>query len=207
MVSLKEWHREYRRRRAHARFWSEAEDWDDLCRTMALWCEGDLALCPNYDGPPDPETEEIAAELAEMNRRGFLTLSSQPGCAPTDVSDTSSYYPATFEQRAAVEGLASGEVLDRLRAAVRGTRLELRANLRASGWTCDHRTAVPVTVVSGDRVVTHFGSRLSASQLKFYFAEFVHVGLIHELCDAWQVLVYDPHWGDHRLLWDRLSNF
>lgn len=206
-MDLKAAYREFRRRRAHSRLWSEAEDWDDLCSLMARWCEGDLALCPTYDGPPDPETTEISEALAEMNRRGFLTLQSQPGLDPTDVPYTSVYYPATFEQRAAVEGLASREVLDRLYAAVRGTRLELQANPRAFGWGVDRRTSVPVTVMDGTEVFTAFGARISAPKLKFLFGDFVLAGLVHELCDSWQVLVYDPHWGEHRLLWDRLSSF
>lgn len=202
-MSVSEIYHEWRARRAHRRMWDEVEDWDGLCSLQALWCEGDLVWCPTYDGPRDPETEGIAEALALVNRSGFLTMTSQPGSGPEDVEDTHPRYPAVWSQRAAVEGFARDDVLERLRAAVAGTRLELQANRRASGWGVRAATGVEVTLVN-DRPHIHFGSRLSKWHLETYVFDNVPDGVLREVGDAWQVLIYDPHWGDHRLLWDRL---
>ena len=92
--------------------WAAARDLADVGQLTARWLEGEIwsqpAYAPNFG--PDPETEPLIATLTAANRAGYLTVSSQPGCAPEAGFDG-----AIWAQRAAVEGFVHrGRLLDEL---------------------------------------------------------------------------------------------
>lgn len=191
----------WRRAREHRRLWREAGSYAELCGLMARFCDGELLEWPGHGGPRDPETVEIAESLVHANLRGFLTVCSQPGVYEESADADC---PAAFlGQRAAVNGFAGDDVLARLRAAVEGTRLVLRASRVRPGWSIGYSTAVPVTVVNGE-IHTEFGAHLPSPEIEFIF-DGVRGPLVGEIVASWQVLIYDPHWGEHALLWETLS--
>lgn len=71
----------------HRSPWAKASTFAELADLTARWLEGDLAVgdhpgYPSDEGEPigpDPETAPLAGTLAALNRRGWLTITSQPG--------------------------------------------------------------------------------------------------------------------------------
>ncbi|QJY46634.1 DUF6919 domain-containing protein [Pseudonocardia broussonetiae] len=181
---------------AERRLWNRAPTVGHVAELMAWFCLGELQSWPGHDGPTDPETREanLGPVLAHACRSGFITTGSQPGI-DRDPEDG-------FEQRAAVDGLATAEVLAKLRALTAGTRLQIVAH-RPSKWRRDYGAAVDVTRV-GEHYVTSFGARLPPRDIVFSFAG-VRDLVVDELAAMWQVTIVDPEWGAHSLLWDRLA--
>lgn len=195
--------RTYRIRRAHETLWTGASSIDELRDLMARFCLGDLVCWPGHLGPRDPETTPIGEQLAHANRAGFLTTCSQPGCGPDDVDADHPFAPATWEQRAAVQGLCDQKMLQRLAAVIAGTRLRIQSTTADGVRRTDYRTAVAVTLVNGEHY-TGFGATCSARDLAFDWAG-VHDNLIDDLIGMQQVTLYDPAWGPEGLLWERLA--
>src|ERR1019366_4648592 len=108
-----------------------------------------IGKAPGYDGGPAPETVDLVPVLAAANRAGFITIGSQPGLL-SEYSD----------QRAAVEGFAAPETLDRLRSALHvkidDSGLLLIVQAREAPWRMSWARAVPVTTAYG-APFTRFG--------------------------------------------------
>lgn len=58
--------------------WGEPRTLDELKQLFVRFCAGDLKSLPWSDAPRAQETEVIDTHLQELNRRGFLTINSQP---------------------------------------------------------------------------------------------------------------------------------
>ncbi len=182
------------RRRAERRLWANVATVDELAELLARFVEGELTEWPYHAGPREPETVEIAPALATANRNGFLTIGSQPGRSEETGNG--------WEQRAAVDGLATPEVVGQLRDLVTGTRLQMQARMPAS-WKTDYSTAVPVTRL-GNHEHTVFGAVVPPREIGFMF-DGVPDDVVDQLIDMHQVAIVDPEWGDHDLLWQRLA--
>jgi hypothetical protein len=190
-----------RRQHRHERMWADAESFAELCALTEQFVMGQLALTPNHGAPRCPETREIGPALAHANRAGFLTIGSQPGEGSLDSPQ--------WAQRAGVEGHANDEVLERLRSVFADLRPH-RIHMNVQGtypWRNDYSTHVPVTGrhVGGDiyEVFTHFGARLSRSQVKFIW-DGIQTHLIEEILGMHLITIIDKEWGPETLLWERL---
>jgi len=51
---------------------------EDVFEVFAKYVEGKISMLPWSEAPLQMETIEISSELAAINRRGFLTINSQP---------------------------------------------------------------------------------------------------------------------------------
>ncbi len=192
---MQQWIRAARGEMAERRLWANAPTVEHVGELMAWFCLGELQSWPGHAGPTDPETREanLGPVLAGMNRRGFITLCSQPG---VDLDGQG------WQQRAAVDGLATPAVLAQLRGLTAGTRLQVIAH-PPSRWRHDYSRAVDVTRV-GEHNVTRFGSRSPTREIRFMF-DGVPDCVVDELAAMWQVTIVDPEWGAESLLWDRLA--
>lgn len=193
------WQR-WTQRLAESSLWRGAKTFADLCELSAQFCEGKLSRTPDHGGPRCEETERIAEPLAHANRKGFLTIGSQPG------EDAPLYYEGELrgfgQQRAAVEGWAHPDTAERLQRLFAGTRIQVRVSQRRK-WRADYSQVTNVSRYvpsEGDvREETHFG---------FVPAEtthFIDLGRQDLTSGAAYVTLIDPEWGDHDLLWRRLS--
>lgn len=217
--------------RIEGKQWAAAETFEDVCELSAQFCEGKLHSTPTHLGPRMPETVEIAAELANANRHGFLTDGSQPG--RTQGQD--GYYA----QRAAVTGLASAETVERLRRLVEGTPLILNVSELATPrrsitpYRGDYSKAI---VVTRDQDATVGFAELAPAWLnrarkwdeqrggltdegRFepeHPGDVTDFGYIPTRGEAERdhgidmdgvlhVTIVDPRWGPHRTLWERLA--
>jgi hypothetical protein len=192
-------------RRAQRRMWARAETFLEVCNLMARFCEGELVESPYHAGPRDPETVDIGAALAHANRKGFLTIQSQPGAdEPMDNPDGSpAECGARWEQRAAVEGFASLRMVHRLAAAIEGTRLLMQVGTAENVRRIDRHHEVVCTRVR-EEDYTAFGAVLARRDIQFMWDGRIREELVEEMVTMCQVMIYDPMWGDERLLWDRL---
>lgn len=199
----------WRQRQAERQLWANVRDLAELRELMAQFCEGKLWAWPGHLGPRDPETVEIGDALAHANRAGFLTTGSQPGVSDPmgDEDGSIADCGALWEQRAAVEGFATAEVAYRLDDLV-GDTAELKIQF---GWARNVRWwrrygfehVVSVTRVNGDGH-THFGAEVGCRGIRWMFSG-VPSPMDRQLQDLVQVFIYDPRWGEHDLLWERLA--
>jgi len=188
--------------RADRKRWAATRTLPDVGEVMALWLEGEVKSWPGYapDCGPDEETTELIPTLAALNRAGFVTISSQPGLAPTRGWDG-----RMWEQRAAVEGFADRCTADSLGAAAEDAgMLVIRryTRRRVFGRFRSGAGAVPVTA-SGARVHTAFGGELDATDVEFILGGIGDTAMA-EVLDAYQVTVIDPAWGSNAL-WPALA--
>lgn len=58
--------------------WGYPESVSDVCELFVAYCAGGLRALPWSDSPLSPETEDIRKHLESINRRGYLTINSQP---------------------------------------------------------------------------------------------------------------------------------
>jgi len=185
--------------RADRQRWASARTLADLGNLTALWLEGEIASQPAYAAGcgPAPETERLIPVLAACNRAGFVTNCSQPGY----------WGDGTWDQRAAVEGSATPEVLGRILRETDGTGLIVTAQ-RASRWCTGYSRAYVVTWCQG-RAYTSFGARLSRRHIRDPHVGYgiCHPAAVSALCSALQVTVIDPQWGRNDLLWPALERF
>jgi hypothetical protein len=193
------WQR-WTRHLAERQLWRGAKTFADLCELSAQFCEGKLSKTPDHGGSRCEETARIGGPLAHANRQGFLTTVSQPG------EDVPLYHGGelhgTGQQRAAVEGWAHPDTADQLRRLFDGTRIQVKVSHRRK-WRADYSQVVNVSRYvprSGEvREETHFGFVPSEC------TNFIDLGRPDLTGDAVYVTAYDPLWGDHNLLWERLS--
>lgn len=195
--------RQERQRREHLGLWADADSFAELCTLMARFVRGEIAAWPDH-GERFDETVEIAEPLAHANAAGFLTWGSQPGASGHATPDK----PCSsvgWEQRAEVSGWCRDDVLARLRDITYGTRLVFvvrKANPRFLARSVDYSTIVTVSRMGGHRT-TDAGATLNRRQIEFMW-QGIHERLVNEIIPMNQVTIYDPEYGPHTLLWERL---
>lgn len=170
--------------------WITARTLEDLGELTAQWLEGRITVLPTYgDETPAAETRGLIPYLAAFNRGGFLTTESQPG-VPIDEEGG---------QRAFVCGFASKATTDAVEAAILGTRLI--ALISPPGR--DNPFHFPVTMLDGVPC-SSLGIPYFKNDIVAYYAGYCPLA-VPTLLEAWQLEVFDPEWGDNRLLWETLS--
>lgn len=97
------------------RTWLAARTLGDIGELMARWITGELDARPGYDGETDIDTGELTQLCVDLCRAGFVTVGSQ------------SAYPidGLYDARAFIDGFATPAVVERLRAACRGTSIHV----------------------------------------------------------------------------------
>jgi hypothetical protein len=173
------------------RRWRKAETLQDVGDLVADWLEGRLRYNPGYGGrgDPDPETREIAGELAAANRSGYVTHQSQPGWGNM--------------QRAAVEGFANDETAGHLVRLARRTELIVIESSRTPRRRIDSSRAVPAIRYSSERI-SAFGHILSRRYIGYLVESH---SSFEALTAARQVCLVDPAWGRNSVLWPLLTKF
>ena len=185
----------WRKVRADRRRWAAAQSLPELCDLMARWLEGELSMWPGYGDGADEETADLIPVLARLNRAGFLTDQSQPGC------DGPGFDGLRWQQRAAVSGfIADEQVLAQVRQA--GERAGLTV-LIAHPWLLPQGRGITGTLRGGEPY-TEFGAYLPVRTLRHIWRGVSRPALA-EICDAWQVTLVDPEWGSSDRLWTALD--
>jgi hypothetical protein len=175
------------------RRWRAATTLADMAELTAQWLTGDMRRHPAYgmlrSPGPDPETSAIAADLAAINRAGFLTDSSQPG------EETTSHGGFFYRQRAAVEGFMSPAAADRLEKAAAGQDgiVVIVHRGKLPRRRADYSRLIPVSM-SGHRVNTEFGAYIDRRYLTMSY-DWASREALDALCSARQVTVIDLTWG------------
>lgn len=196
-------------RRLERKLWANARTLADLGELTAQWLEGVIASQPGYEANcgPDPETEHLIPVLAQANRAGYVTCSSQSGVYPEE-----GYDGCLWQQRAAVQGFADGPLALALTEAAERAGLLVIADSAPKGglrgrlarWF-EQDGRIVVTATTDGREHTWFGARLSRSALGWLYDELSADGL-RAITGAWQVTLIDPEWGRDDLLWDTLAS-
>jgi hypothetical protein len=182
--------------------WATARTLSGLGELTAQWLEGRIASTPGYYGGPDEETIPLVPVLARLNRAGFVTDTSQPGCTEE------SRRLGLIEQRAGVQGYVPPELGGQLYDAAEAADLLIvtcrpdEVPRRRYHYDRD----ITVTKVAG-RHFTGFGVRIPRRHIRDR-----HIGhgvcsreAVNALCSAWQVTFIDPMYGREALLWDVLD--
>jgi hypothetical protein len=183
-------------KRLDTKRFASAETWQHLCELGAQWCEGKILNNPGHPDR-DPETIGIAGPLAHMNRQGFLTVGSQPGEGRAG--------QAGHQQKAMVEGWVPAVTLGKLRDLIRGTRLRMQVHEGRLPRRHDASGSFDMTRhVYPDGTVHVFSDGGVIPGRNSIGIDYGHEELIDDQ-DAAYVIVHDPEWGDHSLLWDRLG--
>ncbi|MGZ0231132.1 DUF6919 domain-containing protein [Streptomyces sp. CPS1] len=179
------------------RRWAAAQTLPEMAQLMALWVEGELTMWPGYDDGAAEETAALIPTLAAVNRGGFLTDQSQPGC------DGPGFDGLRWQQRAAVTGLVSDEHL----------LTQLRRAGEAAGVTVliSHPRLLPqgqgaTGTIRGGQPYTHFGQYMPPDVLRQVWRGISRPAMA-EVLDAWQVCLIDPDFARNDRLWlalDRL---
>ena len=175
------------------KLWREAHTLVDLGELTARWLEGRIRWNPSYPGNgPDPETRQVARELAAANRAGYVTHQSQPGVLAGRV-----------RQRATVEGFAEPQTARRLQQMAKQQGLEVVVHTSVPRRRCDTSRTIPVTD-RGDGRLGAFGVNLSTREL----TDYAHTAELWDaLHNAHQVTIVDPEWGRNTVLWRLLVRF
>lgn len=178
------------------RRWGTARTLGDLGHVAADWLEGHVpGGHPNGSDSLDDETAPLVPLLARLNRAGFCTDTSQPGCAGPGIDG------AWWEQRAGVDGwIAFGPLFDRIRHHARRAGITVvayrpgsrpRAGIPAT--TRDHEPCMWYGVWEPHRIHAHWvwGG--------------VGGGAMRQLRTATRLTLIDPKWGPSDRLWDALD--
>lgn len=185
--------------RADRRRWRSAATLQDLGILTASWLIGDIASQPGYQPKcgPDEETQHLIPVLAAVNRLGYVTDASQPGC------DGPGYDGQRWLQRAAVSGLVDDPQLrDCLVAAAELVGLTIVQHDMTPGR---HAEGVPVTRSQG-RDHTAFGRYLSVRDLRTIWPpQIIGRRAFDRVAEAWQLTLIDPEWGREDVLWEVLA--
>jgi hypothetical protein len=175
------------------RHWSNAASVADLGNLMADWLEGRIPKRPGYFGRrPDPETTtRLIRTLAAINRAGYVTEGSQPGC---DEMSTGRAKRTHWLQCAAVQGFITDlGLLGTIRDAAR----------RASLTVIVDGPQTVVTWVDG-KPYTAFGGTVRGGDLRIMW-DGIGRDAWADIRTARQVAIIDPHQGPSDRLWDLLD--
>lgn len=180
------------------RIWRDARSIGDLGGAMAGWLEGRIATHPGCSAAPDEETLPLVPVLARLNRRGYVTTLSQPGCTGTAGDGR------PWGQRACVEGwIAAGDpLLPRIIRAARAAGLIV--TVHGAGRAVGPRKGLTVSR-RGDDPRLGVGGRYGRRHRR---AEWRGAGrrARRQLAREGVVLaVVDPVWGRDDVLWSVLD--
>jgi hypothetical protein len=183
--------------------WQSARTLADLGDLTARWIEGGLASQPGYCGSSDvDDPERLVPLLARLNRAGFVTTGSQ------EAFNGTGYDGAHWQQRATVEGFATGVALMRFSDAAHDAGLLAVAYDPPSRfrWRYGYRDSVAVTTREG-RYRTGFGVQLPRRHIRDGWIGYgmCHRDAVKALCGAWQLTLIDPEWGRPDVLWETLE--
>jgi hypothetical protein len=181
------------KRRDHAR-WQRAESLQDLCDLTVGWLTGEIASHPGYYGPVDVDEDDapgLTDALVALNRIGFWTRTSQAGL------DREGYDGAHWAQLAAVDGFADRAVVERLEAALAGTRYRIQAYPAGE----QGHEGVVVTRREG-RAHTGFGGSMDDEDMAIQVAG-VGEPAVRAVRDGAEVVIWDPVVGRNDL-WPKL---
>jgi len=165
--------------------WYAADSLIALGDCTARWLTGEIRYQPGYGGTtPDDETLPHLADLAAINRAGFVTDCSQPGELWSGGG-----------QRAFLSGFCDEPMTERLRHFL------LRTDLVVLAFWPGAETSfqLPVTV-DAHRENTWVGGTSTFRDLEHYYADDLSPRALSALVEAWQVTVVDPVWGRDDLL-------
>ena len=192
--------------------WHAARTMADLGSATADWLERRLPSLTGYEpgAGPDEETTDLVPILAALNRAGFVTTSSQPGCA--DDGDG-------WRQRAAVSGFVTARMMDRVQQLWKQMAESLNlapaypARTPAGRWIEASTDTVAVSQPSfpggivvtthHDKTVTMFGRRLTRDDIAEIYPDCPSAW--EAVAHATQLTVFDPEWGRNTLLWKVLE--
>ena len=193
-------------RRPDRALWRDAHTVGDLGLLTARWLEGTIDSQPGYEPScgPDEETAELIGVLAQANRAGFLTATSQPGSGPDIGVDG-----AWWTQRAAVEGwIAPG--LGRggeLTTAAHEAGLLLITHPAHRRPRRGHGAAGGVVVTTRNGIATTVLGRPAAqSEVRFRWKEVARPARQAVLA-ATQITLAADALGPHQRLWDVLEQW
>lgn len=175
----------------HVDLWRKAQTFEELCELMARWIEGELKYRPGYCGESiASETVPLRDTLAGYNRRGFLTVDSQPA-EPLDKHGCG--------QRAYVMGYASEDLAKTI--ACLGLHTALLVLIFEPGVNGGYK--IPVTV---DEFCpfTRCGWPPGFRDLDCFEEDCGEAAMLC-LKRAWKVIVIDLDWGREAYLWDRMQ--
>lgn len=156
-----------------------------LGELTAQWLEGSRVYHPFTHGGPDPETTPLVPVLAQLNRAGFWTQTSQPGQPLVDGTG----------QRAAVDGFCSADVAARIRRALAPTELVV-VPIEPGMYGAD----IVATLIDGEEN-TWWGSACPTEALADNYLGPLSPTAVLTLIESWQVHVIDPVWGRDDVLW------
>ncbi|HEV2343473.1 MAG TPA: hypothetical protein VGS97_05215 [Actinocrinis sp.] len=179
------------------RLWQHAVSLADLGELTARWLEGRIGYHPSY-GAPHPETLPLVPVLAQLNRSGFITISSQPGH-----DERAGFDGALWAQRPAVEGITDTATASRLCAAAVNTGLHVVSAPAAASFEQVVGKAFTVTTRAGEPHAV-FGPATWSGVLDLFF-NCQQPALRAALRAAWQVTITDPAWSESDLLWRTLA--
>lgn len=184
-----------------AHLWKNAHTLADLGELTAQWLEGRIDSHPgcivDEASEPDEETLSIVPTLAACNRRGFVTMDSQPGMAAR------AWGGGFWEQRAAVDGfIGDRRLLKDLKRAAGRAGLTLIAH-GPGAWDFGADRNIAATRVDG-KDCTWFGEKKERAHRVDEWEGVSRAG-IRRLTAAWQVLIIDLKWGRNDRLWPALD--
>ena len=169
---------ETRMSRHDATLWRSARDMAGLGELVIGGLRGDPEWTPAHGGGPDPETIPLIPYLEVLNRGGFIT-----DCSQRAESDGS------FTWNTWVHGFAADDVLARLRGAVAGTPLTLKA-CRGDVHDCRHHR-LPIPFCPRNVATSYWAGACPEVSA--------------DLWRTWWVRVEDPQPGRNDLMWPALA--
>jgi Domain of unknown function (DUF6919) len=195
--------------------WSEASTIKELGELTARWLTGTPpARHPSLGSETKRKTLPLAPVLAALNRAGYLTVDAQPGAAYGERGQYG-YRNVWWQQRAAVQGFASGATLSRLSHVIdQHPDLLLLVNKPRGRWRRRAgKPPVPVTTRVGPAFVrsvacpgrretihTRYGDALRRTDIGWLYRG-CRREAINAVCQVWQVTLVDLCWGRDDLLW------
>ena len=176
--------------------WRAACSFGELCELAARFVEGRSSFFPGWlASTMDEESDAIAAELAALNRAGFLTVASQPAAGPHEGHDG-----RTWRRRAFVLGFCRAETAARV-----AERCVSRGLAVATFPLGSEEPGTPEPVgMRGDEAYLFAGASARKTELEL-FAPWISEEARAELARASYVSVHDPVWGREDALWEALS--
>ncbi len=180
------------------RRWARARSLAELGELTALWLEERIVAHPSY-GALASETYPLIADLARLNRAGFVTTYSQPGSR-----EHFGYGTFLWAQRPAIEGITDAVTASRLCAAATAAGLHVTTAPATATFAQVAGKALAVTTRNGEPY-TVFGPATWPA-VRELFPGCDHPALLGELRAAWQVTIADLRFEPADLLWRTLNS-